>query len=103
MATQVHRILVYWGVRDDSQLKAAWDETRVDSRTQLLGLPLGLSVIIALFSVGTLVVRLFTDGNMDLGSVVWFGARLVSAFFFVGLIAAWVVRAGRGLARRARD
>ena len=101
--SQLHRILVYWGLREDAQLEAMWAEERVDSKTQLLGLPLGVGVLIGLFSLGILVIRLFTDGNTDLGSVVWFGARLLWALVFVGVIAALLVRAGRGLTRRARS
>jgi hypothetical protein len=84
-----HRVGVYWGLREDPDLKASWGSGRPDMKATLVGCLLALAVLIAVSSAVILIIRLIAGGETNPGSVVWGGTRL-----FFALAATWALVAG---------
>ncbi|HEX6391287.1 MAG TPA: hypothetical protein VFZ89_17625 [Solirubrobacteraceae bacterium] len=97
-----HGIVVYFGLRDDAQLRARWEQEGVDRRVRLVGLPLGLLVAVALFSAVVLAVRLIGGDDVDAVDVVSDGTRWLWRVVGLGILVACVAFAVRWVRRVAR-
>jgi hypothetical protein len=74
-----HRLLVYWGIRDDPELDDRWATQGVDRRTQLLGLPLGVAVLVCTLTLVDLFSSLIPGAGIDPGDAASDGVRWAGA------------------------
>ena len=97
-----HRILVYWGVRDDPELEDRWTTQGVDRRTQLIGLPVGVAAVVCTITLVDLFVSLVTGAGVDPGAAISDGVRLAFGMFGLLVVASIVLRLVGRLRARSR-
>lgn len=99
----LHRLLVYWGMRDDPELDDQWAAHGVDRHTRLLGLPLGVAVLACVLALVDLFSSLVAGAGLDPGDAASDGLRWAGAILgllVVGSIATRLVSSLRTRSQR---